>query len=121
MWEVCWAGQHRLAGTLKGKFYFRLVKFLETWEEEQSRSDNQEQEDIDGAGEAEQYGTEKRSRRRYMVVAELQPPCYGGRKDDDRICKGVAECSISGIHDSEKLLTYRSIPNATRLCAYSAL
>ena len=81
----------------------RLAKFvrLETWEEEQSRSESQEQENIDGAGEAEQCVTEKRSRRRYVVVTELQPSCYGGRKNDDGICNGIAECSMSGIRGSK--------------------
>jgi hypothetical protein len=38
---------------LRSKFYFRLGdwEFLRTGKEEDSRSDNQEQEDIDGTGE----------------------------------------------------------------------
>jgi hypothetical protein len=38
---------------LRIKFYFRLSEFLRTGKEEESRSDNQEQEDIDGTGEVE--------------------------------------------------------------------
>jgi hypothetical protein len=38
---------------LRSKFYFRLGEFLRTGKEEESRSDNQEQEDIDGTGEVE--------------------------------------------------------------------
>jgi hypothetical protein len=52
------------------QLYFLLVESLGTTEEEESRSDNQEQEDIDGTGEVEQRGTEKRSRRRYIVMIE---------------------------------------------------
>jgi hypothetical protein len=47
--------------------HFLPVESLGTREEEQSRSDNQEQEDIDGTGEIEHCVSEKRSRRRYMV------------------------------------------------------
>jgi hypothetical protein len=38
---------------LRSRLYFLLVELLGTREEEESRSDNQEQEDIDGAGEVE--------------------------------------------------------------------
>jgi len=38
---------------------FLPVEFLGTKEEEESRSDNQQQEDIDGAGEVEQCKTKK--------------------------------------------------------------
>jgi hypothetical protein len=38
---------------LRNKFYFRAVESLRTGKEEESRSDNQEQEDIDGTGEVE--------------------------------------------------------------------
>jgi hypothetical protein len=43
-----------------GKFYVWYVKFLGTGEEEESRSDNQEYEDINGSGEVEQCDSEKR-------------------------------------------------------------
>jgi hypothetical protein len=35
------------------KLYFWLVAFLRTGKEEESRSDNQEQDDIDGTGKVE--------------------------------------------------------------------
>jgi hypothetical protein len=38
---------------LRGQFYFLLVELPGTREEEESRSNNQEQEDIDGTGEVE--------------------------------------------------------------------
>jgi hypothetical protein len=38
---------------LRSKFYFQIGEFLRTGKEEESRSDNQEQEDIDGTGEVE--------------------------------------------------------------------
>ena len=41
---------------LRSQFYFLLVKLPGTREQE-SRSDNQEQEDIDGTGEEEHRGT----------------------------------------------------------------
>jgi hypothetical protein len=46
-------GENCRASTLRSKFYFRLGdwEFLRTGKEEDSRSDNQEQEDIDGTGE----------------------------------------------------------------------
>ena len=71
----------------------RLPKLVGTGEEEESRFENKEQEDIDGAGEVEQYDTEERSRRRYVAVAiaELQPPCNGEREDDDGIRNGVTK------------------------------
>ena len=47
------------------------VEFLRTREEEEYRSDNQEQENIDGTGEIEHRDGDKRSRRRYMAVTEL--------------------------------------------------
>ena len=73
------------------QFYFLLVKLKlpGTREEEESWSDDQEQEDIGGTGEVEYRGSEKGSGRRYMVVAELQPPCYCERKDHEGVCQGV--------------------------------
>ena len=43
------------ASTLRSRsqLYFLPIEFLGTREEEESRSDNQEQEDIDGTGEVE--------------------------------------------------------------------
>jgi len=38
----------------RGQLHILPVEFLGTREEEESRSDNQEQEDIDGTGEVEQ-------------------------------------------------------------------
>ena len=38
---------------LRGQFYILLVELPGTREEEESRSNNQEQEDIDGTGEVE--------------------------------------------------------------------
>jgi hypothetical protein len=55
---------------LRSQNYFLLVELLGTREEEKFRSDNQEQEDIDGPGEVEHRETKKHSRRRYMVVTE---------------------------------------------------
>jgi len=85
----------------------RLPKLVGTGEEEESGFENKEKEDIYGAGEVEQYDTEKGSRRRYVVVVveltELQPPCNRERKDDDGIRNGVK----------------KSIANAARLCSYS--
>ena len=60
-----------------------------TREEEKSRSDNQEQESIDGTGEVENCVTKKCNRKRYVVVIELQTPCNGERKDDEGVCQGV--------------------------------
>jgi len=68
------------------QFYFGAGKFLGPREEEESRSDNQEEENIDGTGEAEHRVTKKCSRRRYLVVTEQQPPCYSERKDDKGVC-----------------------------------
>ena len=57
---------------LRNQFYYVwLVESLRAREEEESRSDNQEQDDIDGTGEVEHRNGEKRNRRRYMVVTEL--------------------------------------------------
>ena len=39
--------------SLRSKFYFRLGEFLGTGKEEESRSDDQEQDDIDGTGKIE--------------------------------------------------------------------
>ncbi len=54
-----------------------------------------------------------------MVVTERQPPCYGEREDDERVCQGVTDDrqSVSGIQDSNSD-AYRSTPNASRRCAY---
>jgi hypothetical protein len=38
---------------LRSKFYFRLGESLRTGKEEKLRSDNQEQEDVDGTGKVE--------------------------------------------------------------------
>jgi hypothetical protein len=69
--------------------HFLPVEFLGTREEEESRSDNQEQEDIDGAGEVENRDAKKCNRRWYVVVTELHTPCYGERKDDEGVCQGI--------------------------------
>ena len=50
--------------------YFLPVESLGTREEEESRSDDQEQEDVDETGEVEHRVGKKRSRRRYIVVTE---------------------------------------------------
>jgi hypothetical protein len=66
-----WVRANRRAtrrGKFQFQFYFRLGKYLGTGEEEELRSDNQEEDDIDGAGEVEHRDAEKRARRRYMVV-----------------------------------------------------
>jgi len=54
-----------MAGTSRSKFYFRLAKLLGRWtgQEEKSGPDDQQQEDVDGAGEIEHRDTEKRSGR----------------------------------------------------------
>lgn len=43
----------RRVSTLRNQLYFLLVELLGTREEEKSRSDNQKQDDVDGAGEVE--------------------------------------------------------------------
>ncbi len=48
----------------------KLAKLLRGCEEEKLRTDNQEQEDIDSTGKVEQDTTEKRSRRRNVLVTE---------------------------------------------------
>ena len=73
--ELCWNSTMsekipEPVRTLWCQFYFGLGKFLGPREEE-SRSDNQEQEHIDGTGEAEHRVTKKRNCRRYLVVTEL--------------------------------------------------
>jgi hypothetical protein len=73
----------------RSQLCFLPVDFLGTREEEESRSDNQEQEDIDGTGEVEHRETKKCSRRRYVVVTELHTPCYGEREDDEGVCQGI--------------------------------
>ena len=73
----------------RSEFYYRLGEYLRTGKEEEFRSDDQEQEDIDGAGEVEDRGTKKSDRRRYVVVTELHKPCYGKRKDDEGVCQGI--------------------------------
>jgi hypothetical protein len=55
---------------LRSRPYFPLVELLGTREEEETRSDDQEQEGIDGTGEVENRGSEKCSRGRYMMVIE---------------------------------------------------
>ena len=47
-----------------------VVNMLGTRKQEEFRSDNQEQDDIDGTGEIENRDSEKRSCRRNMVVTE---------------------------------------------------
>ena len=63
------------ASTLRSQLYFRfrlvVVELLGAREEEELRSDGQEQEHIDGAGEVEQRVGEERNRRRYIAVTEL--------------------------------------------------
>ena len=70
-------------------YYLPVVKLLWTREEEAFRSDNQEQGHIDGTGEVEHRGSEKRSRRRYMMVSEQPPPCDAERKDDEGVRQGI--------------------------------
>jgi hypothetical protein len=74
---------------LEEQVLFRLGKFVGTREEEEFRSDNQEQGDIDGTGEVEHCDTKKCSRSRYVVATEFQTPCYGERKDDEGVCQRV--------------------------------
>ena len=74
---------------LRRQLYFLLIEFHGTRKEEESRSDNQEQDDIDATGEVEYRGGEKCNRRRNMVVIELCTPCYGEGEDDEGICDGV--------------------------------
>ena len=54
--ELRSVGDNCRASTLmgRGQLHILPVEFLGTREEEESRSDNQEQEDIDGTGEVEQ-------------------------------------------------------------------
>jgi hypothetical protein len=65
------------------------VEFPGTREEEESWSDNQEQKNVDGAGEIENRDTKKYSSGRYAVVTECQKPRYGERKYDEAVCQGV--------------------------------
>jgi hypothetical protein len=101
--EICRVGESCRASTLTSctltELYFRLGVFYVflgrgsdrgTREEEEFRSDNQEQGDIDGTGEVEHRDAKKCSRCRYVVVAELQTPSYGERKDDKGLCQRVA-------------------------------
>ena len=64
---------YRASIVLRYQFYFLLVEFAGrgTREEEELRSDDQEQENIDDAGEVEHCGTKKHGRRWYMVVSEV--------------------------------------------------
>ena len=70
-------GENCQASTLMTQSYFQLwlvvivVELLGTREKEKLRSDDQEQEDIDGTGEVEQRVGEERNRRRYTVATEL--------------------------------------------------
>jgi hypothetical protein len=50
---------------------FLPIEFFGTREEEKSRSENQEQGDIDGAREVVRCVSKKSGRRRYIVVTEL--------------------------------------------------
>ncbi len=90
MLEFRFVGESCRTSTLRSQFYF-LTHFIGTREEKEFRSNNQEQEDIDGTGEVEYCFTEKSSRRRYVVVSENQPPSYGEREDDERVCQGVTD------------------------------
>jgi len=56
MSEIRRVGEHCPVSTLRSEFYIRrLDKFLRirTGKEEESRSDNQEQRDVDGTGKVE--------------------------------------------------------------------
>jgi hypothetical protein len=66
--EIFGVGGNCWASTLRGQLHFRLGDFHGTGEEEESRSDNEEQDDIDGTGEVEHRNGKKQSRRRYMVT-----------------------------------------------------
>ena len=69
--EFLRVGDNRRASlVLRSQLYFLLVELPGTREEEQFRSDDQEQDDIDSTREVEHRGSEKRSRRRYMMVSE---------------------------------------------------
>lgn len=70
-------------------YFLLLVELLETREEEESGSGDQEQEGINSTGEVENRGTKKCNRRRHIVMIELHTPCNGERKDDEGICQGV--------------------------------
>ena len=54
-----------------------------------SWSGNQEQDDVDGAGEVENRDDEKCNRGRYVVVAKLHTTCYGKREDDEGVRQWV--------------------------------
>jgi hypothetical protein len=60
--ENCWAS------ALRFQFHFGLGEFLGTAEEEELRSGNEEQEDIDGTREVEHRDSKKRNRRWHMVT-----------------------------------------------------
>ncbi len=113
------------ASTLTSKFYFWLGEFLRTGKEEESWSDNQEEEHVDGPGEVEHCDTKKCSRRRYSVVTELQKSWYGERNDDEGICKRMTDdlmiCEPLSQSKGDVVTAYRSIPNATCRCEYSTL
>jgi hypothetical protein len=70
--ELRRVGDNSRASTLRSRshLYFLPVESLGTREEEESRSDDQEQEDVDETGEVEHRVGKKRSRRRYIVVTE---------------------------------------------------
>ena len=51
--EFRFAGKTCQASTLRSNIYFRLGELLRTGKEKEFRSDNQEQEDINGTGEVE--------------------------------------------------------------------
>jgi len=51
--KIFGVGENYWASTLRCQLHFGLGEFHGTGEEEESRSDNEEQEDIDGTGEVE--------------------------------------------------------------------
>jgi hypothetical protein len=70
--ELRHVGDNSRASALRSRshLYFLPVESLGTREQEESWSDDQEQEDIDGTGEVEHCVGEKQSPRRYVVVTE---------------------------------------------------
>jgi hypothetical protein len=52
-----------------------------------------------------------------VTLDELQPMSNREWKNHEGVCKWVAEQLISGVCDKKMMTTYKSIPNADRLCA----
>ncbi len=60
----------------------------------------------------------KGSRRGHLLVIEQQPTSNREWKDHEGVRKWVAKQLMSGVCN-RKATTYKSIPNAARLCGYS--